>query len=178
MNNASKFVEKTVFYQCKMTPSNFIIFLMFFVCQVSSVHSLSRVQFSDSMDSSMAGFPVHHQLAELTQTHVHWVHDAFQPPHPLLNPSPPAFNLCQYQSFYKWVSSLYQVAKYWSFSFSISPSNEFPLGLSGWISLQFKRLSKVFCNTIVKNHQFSALSFLYSPTLTSIHDYWKNNTFD
>ena len=54
----------------------------------------------------------------------------------------------------------------------------FPLGLSGWISLQFKRLSKVFCNTTVKNHQFSALSFLYSPTLTSIHYYWKNNTFD
>ena len=68
-----------------------------------------------------------------------------------------------------------------SASASVLPMNIqdwFPLGLSGWISLQFKRLSKVFCNTTVKNHQFSALSFLYSPTLTSIHYYWKNNTFD
>ena len=55
--------------------------------------------------------PVHHQLLESTQTHVHWVGDAIQPSYPLLSPSPPAFNLPQHQSLYKWVSSLYQVAK-------------------------------------------------------------------
>ena len=66
--------------------------------------------------------------------------------------------------------------KYWSFSFSISPSSELEglmLQLTGWISLQSKGLSRVFSNTTVQKHQLLALSFLYSPTLTSIHDYWK-----
>ena len=71
--------------------------------------------------------------------------------------------------------------KYWSFSFSISPSNEysdwFPLGWTGWISLQSKGLSRVFSNTTVQKHQFFSIQ-LYSPTLTSIHDYWKNHSFD
>ena len=72
-------------------------------------------------------FPVHHQLSELAQTDVHWVSDAIQPSHPLLSPSPPAFNLSQHQGLFKWVSSSHKVAK-WSFSFSMSPSNEY-LGL-------------------------------------------------
>ena len=81
----------------------------------------------DAMDCSMPGFPVHQQLPEFTQTHVHWVGDAIQPSHPLSSPSP-TFSLSQYQSFFKWVSSSHQVTKYWSFSFSISPPNEY-LGL-------------------------------------------------
>ena len=72
--------------------------------------------------------------------------------------------------------------KYWSFSFNISPSNEH----SGWISfrmdwlisLQSKGLSRVFSNTTVQSHQFFGISFLYSPTLISICDYWKNQSFD
>ena len=72
--------------------------------------------------------------------------------------------------------------QYWSFSFSISPSNNiqgwFPLGWTGWISLLSKRLSRVFWNTSVQRHHSSTLSFLYSLTHTSIHDYWKNNSFD
>jgi len=63
------------------------------------------------MDCSMPGFPVHHQLPELTQTHGHWVGDAIQPCHPLSTPSPPAFNFSQHQSLFQWVSSSYQVAK-------------------------------------------------------------------
>ena len=67
--------------------------------------------------------------------------------------------------------------KYWSFSFSISPSNEysgwFPLGWTGCISLQSKGLSRVFSNTIVQKHQFFGAQLSYSPTPTSIHDYWK-----
>ena len=63
------------------------------------------------MDCSTPGFPVHHQLLELAQTHVHWVSDDIQPSHPLSSPSPPAFNLSQHQGLFKWVSSLYQVAK-------------------------------------------------------------------
>ena len=72
--------------------------------------------------------------------------------------------------------------KYWSFSFSISPSNEYagliPLGLTGLISLQPKGLSRVFVKLQFKTINSSALSFLYGPTLTSIHDYWKNPSFD
>ena len=67
--------------------------------------------FCDPMDCSMPGLPVHCQLLEFTQTHVHWVGDAIQPSQPLSSPSPPAFNLSQHQSLFKWVSSSHQVAK-------------------------------------------------------------------
>ena len=73
---------------------------------------------------SMPGLPVHHQLLEFTQTHVHWVGDAFQPSHPLSPPSPPAFSLSQHQGQFFTSGD----PQYWSFSFSISPSNEY-LGL-------------------------------------------------
>ena len=63
------------------------------------------------MDCSMPGFPVHHQVLELTQTDVHKVDDAIQPSHPLLSPPPPAFNLSQHQGLFKSVSSLHHVAK-------------------------------------------------------------------
>ena len=63
------------------------------------------------MDCSTPGLPVHHQLPEFTQTHIHWVSDAIQPAHPLLPPSPPAFNLSQHQGLFQLVSSLHQVAK-------------------------------------------------------------------
>ena len=84
------------------------------------------------MECSTPGFPVHHQLPDLTQTHVHWAGDAIQPSHPLLSPFPPVFNLSQHQGLFQWVSSLHQVSKYWSFGFSISPSNEY----SGLISFR------------------------------------------
>ena len=127
------------------------------------------------MNCSTIGLPVHHQLPEFTQTHVHWVSDAIQPSQPLLSPSP-NFNLSQHQGLFKWVSSSHQVLKYWSFSFSISPSNEY-WGLISfsmdWLDLlAVQGLSRVFSNTTVKSIHSSVLSFLYSPTLTSIHD-WK-----
>ena len=65
-------------------------------CRVSSVQSLSRIWLWDPMDCSTPGLPVHHQLPEFTQSHVHWVGDDIQPSHPLLSPSPPAFNLSQH----------------------------------------------------------------------------------
>ena len=65
----------------------------------------------DPMDSSMPGFPVHHQLPEFTQTQVHWVGDAIKPSHPLSSPSPPALNLSQQQGLFKWIGSSRQVAK-------------------------------------------------------------------
>ena len=63
------------------------------------------------MDYSTLGFPVHHQLPELIQSHVHHVSDAIQPSHPLSSPSPPAFSLSQHQGLFQWVSSSHQVAK-------------------------------------------------------------------
>ena len=65
----------------------------------------------DPMDCSTSGLPVHHQLPEFTQSHVHWVGDAIQPSHPLLSPPPPAFNLSQHPDLFKWVSCLHQVVK-------------------------------------------------------------------
>ena len=79
----------------------------------------------DPMDCSTSGFPVLHYLPEFAQTLVPWVGDALQPSHPLSSPSPPAFNPSQHQGPFQSVGSSYQVPKYWSFSFSISPSNEY-----------------------------------------------------
>ena len=98
--------------------------IWFLAIQFSSV-TQSCLTLCDPMNRSIPGLPVHHQLPESTQTHVHQVGDAIQPSHPLLYPSPPALNHSQHQGLFKWVSSLHQVAKkYWSFSFNISPSNE------------------------------------------------------
>jgi len=74
---------------------------------ISSVQLLSHVR----MDCSTSGFPVHYQLPELAQTHIHWVGDAIQPSHPLLSPSLPTFDHPQHQGLSKWVSSSHQVAK-------------------------------------------------------------------
>ena len=100
----------------------FLIFLGVFISHISnlwymlhtcfsSVQSLSHVWLCDPMDCSTPGLPVHHQLLEPTQTHVHWVGDAIQPSHPLSSPSPPTLNLSQHQSFFKRISSSHQVAK-------------------------------------------------------------------
>ena len=76
-----------------------------------SLVTQSCLTLCNPMDCSSPGFPVHHQLLELTQTHVHWVSDAIQPSHPLSSPSPPAFNLSQHQSLFQWVCSSHEVAK-------------------------------------------------------------------
>ena len=78
------------------------------------------------MNCSMPGLPVHYQLLESTQTHVHWVGDAIQPSHPLSSPSPPALNLSQHQGLSDESALCIRWPKYWSFSFKTSPSNEHP----------------------------------------------------
>ena len=118
----------------------------------------SSVQFSsitqscpilwDPMFCITPGFPVHHQLPELAQTHVHWVSDAIQPSYPLSSPSPPAFSLSQNQDLFQWVNSLYQVAKVLKLQLQYQTSSHeysglIALGLTGWISLQSKGLSGV-----------------------------------
>jgi len=92
------FIEKGVNCICQMLQS------------VSSVVQ-SCLTLCDPMDCSTPGFPVHHQLSELAQTHVHWVGDVIQPSHPLSFPSPPVFNISQHQDLFRWVSSSHQVAK-------------------------------------------------------------------
>ena len=99
--------------------------------------TLSYLTLCDPMECSLPGFPVLPYLPELAQTHVHSVGDAIQPSHPLPSPSPLALNLSQHQSLVQWVSSWHQVAKDWSFSFSINPSSEY----SGLISFRMDWLA-------------------------------------
>ena len=125
-----------------------------------SLATLSGPTLGDPMDCRMPGFPVHHQLPEFTQTHVHWVDDAIQPSHPLSSPSPPAFNLSQHQGLFKWISfaSGSQSTRV-SASASVLPMNIqdwFSLEWTGWISLQSKGLSLL----IIKNR---TLSFKFVP---------------
>jgi len=96
---------------------------LFKIYQFSSV-TQSCPTLCDPMNHSMPGLPVHHQLPEFTQTHVHRVSDAIQPSHPLSSPSPPARNPSQHQSLFQWVNSSHEVAKVLSFSFSIISSKE------------------------------------------------------
>ena len=99
--------------------------------QFSSVTQLC-LTLCDPMDCSTPVFPVHHQLPELAQTHVYQVGDAIQPSHPLLSPSPTAFSLSQQQGLFSESVLCIRWPKYWSFSFSFSPSNEY----SGLISFR------------------------------------------
>ena len=108
------------------------------------------------MDCRTPGFPVHHQLPGLAQTHVHWVSNAIQASHPLSPPSPPAFNLSHHQGFFQWVRSLHQVPKYWSLSFSISPSNEYS-GLTSFSIDWFYLLAvQGTLNSLLQHHSSKA----------------------
>ena len=133
------------------------------------------------MNHSTPGLSVHHQLPQFTQTHVHRVSDAIQPSHPLsslrlLPPTPPSIRVFSNESVLciRW-------PKYWSFCFRISPSNEY----SGLTSFRIDWLNLLAVQGTLESSptpQFksinsSALSLLHSPTLTSIHDHWKNHGF-
>ena len=132
-------------------------------------YSLKNIQFSsvaqscptlgNPMNFSTPGLPVHHQLPEFIQTHVHRVGDAIQPSHPLLSPFAPSPNPSQHQSLFQWVSSLHEVAKVLGVSALASflpkkPQGWSPSQWTGCISLQSKGLSRVFYNTTVQKHQF------------------------
>ena len=160
--------ENTLKYKMRCYLVHLSVFLFFFSSRAllfpKYLNQFSAVAQScptlcDPMNCSTPGLPVHHQLLESTQTHVHWVSDAIQPSHPLSSPSPPALNLSQHQGLFKWVCCLHQVAKSIgvSASTSVLPMNTqdwSPLGWTSWISLQSKGFSRVFSNTIVEKHQF------------------------
>ena len=119
--------------------SHYILLRWGIPAQFSSV-TQSCPTLCDPMDCSMPGLPVHHQLPEFTQTHIHQVGDAIQPSHNLSSPSPPAFNLSQCQGLFKDFASGGQRFEV-SASTSVLPMNIqdwFPWGLTGWISLQIQ----------------------------------------
>ena len=127
----------------------------------------------DPMDCSMKGFPVHHHLLEFAQTHVCWISDAIQPSHPLSPSSLSAFSLSRVISNESVL--LIRWPKYWSFSFSISPSNEY----SGLISFRIDRCDLLTIQAPwFESINSLVLSLLNGPTLTSLHDYWKNHSFN
>ena len=151
--------------------------------QFSSVQSLSRANSLWPMNRSTPGLPVHHHLPELTQTHVHRVRDAIQPFYPRSSPSPPAPNPSQHQSLFQWVNSSHEVARVTGVSAlaSFLPKKSqggSPSEWTGWISLQSKGLSRSSPTPQFKSINSSAFSFLHSPTLVSIRDYWKKHSLD
>ena len=130
----------------------------------------------DPMDCSTPDFPVHPQLPEFTQTHVlHWVHDAIQPSRPLSSPFPPAFHLAQHQGLFQWVSSLHQMAKVLEFQLQ-HQSFQWIFRTGSPCSPRDSQESSP--TPQLKSINSSVLSFLYSPTFTSIHDCWKTHSFD
>ena len=163
----------------KFRMDNLLLILTFWY-QFSSV-TQSCLTLWDPMDCSTTDFPVHHQLPELVHTHVHWVSDAIQLSHPLSSPSP-AFNLSQHQGLFQWVRSLHQVARILELQLQHQPfqwifRTDF---LYDWLvgSPCSPRDSQESSSTQFKTINSLVLSFLYSPTLTSIHDHRKNHTFD
>ena len=157
--------------------------ILFSSVQFSSV-TQSCPTLCNPMNCSMPGLPVHHQLPEFTQTHVHRVSDAIQPSHPLrpllLRPRiPPSIRVFSNESTLRM-----RWPKYWSFSFSISLSKEIPGLISfrmDWLDLlavQGTHSQESSPTPQFKSINSSALSLLHSPTLTSIHDHRKNHSLD
>ena len=136
-----------------MLSSKYVILFQ----SVSSV-AQSCPTLCDPMNHSMPGLPVHHQLPEFTQNHLHRLGDAIQPSHPLSSPSPPAPNPSQHQSFpmsqlFAWGGQSTGASALASFP----PKNTqgwSPSEWTGWISLQSKGLSRVLSNTTVQKPQF------------------------
>ena len=135
------------------------------------------------MNCSTPGLPVHHKLPDFTQTHAHQVGDAIQPSHPLSSPSPPAPNPSQHQGLFQRLNYSHEVAKVLEFqlqhqSFQCTTRTDLLQdGLGG--SPCSPRDSQEFSPTSqFKSINSLALSFLHSPSLTSIHDHWKNHSLD
>ena len=196
------FYWNTVGLQCYINfccTEKWFRFIYVQICIYSNIHTHTHThthiisfQFSsvaqlcpplcDPMNRSTPGLPVHHQLPEFTQTHVHQVSDAIQPSHPLSSPAPPAPNPSQHQCLFQWVNSSHEVAKVlefqlWHHSFQRNSGADLQNGQVG--SPCSPRDSQESSPTPqFKGINSFALSFLHSPTLTSIHDHWKNHSLD
>ena len=153
-----KYISRTAGGYFPELPGKLDGFMILHSGQFSSVTQFCPT-LCDPMNCSKQDFPVHHQLPEFTQTHVHWVGNVIQPSHTLLSSSPPAFNLTQHQGLFK-ISQFFASGGQ-SIAVSASASvllmniqDWFSLGWTGWISLQSKGLSRVSPNTTVQKHQF------------------------
>ena len=166
-------------YKLNLSFSEFLLTFWLLLVQFSSVAQLCPTLW-DPMNRGTPGLPVHHQLPEFTQTHVHWVSDAIQPSHPLSSPSP-AFNLSQHQGLFKWVSSSHHVAKVLAFQLQCHPSNERP----GLISFRMDWLDLLAVQGTLKSlqHHSSKASILWHSAFLTVqlshpHDYWTNHSLD
>ena len=169
------------------TTDSFYILTAFIQSSLPSVQFSSVAQLCptlcDPKNRSTPGLPVHHQIPEFTQTHVHWVSDAIHPSHPLSSPSPPAPNPSQHQNLFQWVNSSHEVAKVLEFQLqhhSFQRTTRSDLLQNGLVGSPCSpRNSQESSPTLhFKSINSSVLSFLHSPTFTSIHDHWKNYGLD
>ena len=155
----------------------------FFKVQSVSSVTQSCPTLCDPINHNTPGFPVHHQLQEFTQTHVHQVSDAIQPSHPLLSPSPPAPNPSQHQRLFQWVNSSHEVAKVLEFqlqhhSFQRNPRVDLlQNGLVGF-PCSPRDSQESSPTPHFKSINSLALSFIHSPTFTSIHNHRKNHSLE
>ena len=150
--------------------------------QFSSV-TWSCLTLCDPMNRSTPGLPVHHKLLEFTQTHAHRVSDAIQPSHPLSSPSHPAPNPSWHQGLFQWVNSSHEVAKVLELqlqrqSFQWTPRTDLLSDELVGSSCSPRDSQASSPTPQFKSISSLALSFLHSPTLTSIHDHWKNHSLD
>ena len=151
--------------------------------QFSSVQSLSRVRLFATpwIVACQTSLSITNSRSSLT--HAHWVGDAIQPSHPLLSPSPPAPNPSQHQSLFQWVNSSHEVAKVLEFqlehhSFQRNPRADLLQNGLVWSPCSPRDSQESSPTPQFRSINSSVLSFLHSPTLTSIHDQWKNHSLD
>ena len=171
--------ESKEYFLTSIQHLNLDSLIFVFFLKLTVVHSLSCVRLCDPMDCSTPGLPVLYYLLEFCPIHVHWVMsdgDAIHPSRSLVPPSLPAFSFSHHQGLFQWVGSSHQVAKV-----SVLPMNIqdwFTLGLTGLIPLKSKGSQGSSSVPEFESISSSALSLLYGPAVTSIHDHWKNHNFD
>ena len=130
-------------------------------CSICCSYTQSCPILCDPMDCSKPGLPVHQQLQEFTQIHVHWVSDAIQPSHPLSSPSPPAFSLSQHQGLFQWVNSLHHVTKVLAFQLQYQ-SFQWIFGLISFRTDRFELLAvQGTLNILFQHHNSKASILLY-----------------
>ena len=156
-----------------------ILHIWFYCCSVTQL----RLTLCNLVECSRPDFPVLHHLLKLAQIHVHWISNIIQLSHPLSPPSPPAFSLSHHQGFFfpmSWLFTSDSQSIGASASVSVLPisiQGWFPLRLTGLIFLQLRDSQESFPAPQFESTDSSALSLPYGPTLTSVHDYWKNHSF-
>ena len=176
------------FVLCTILEGKLVWLLPISVMKMLKIFEFSSVAQScltlcNPMNHNMPGLPVHHQLPEFTQTHVHQVSDPIQPSHPLLSPSPPAPNPSQHQGLFQWVNSLCEVVRVLEFQLQHQSFQWTPRTDLLWDGLVGSPCSQRDSQESSPTPQFKCtiflvLNFLHSPTLTSIHDHWKKHSLD